>query len=104
MDIWLGEPLRLTEAPECPVCHAGLSGVTATEKGRLPNSGDFSICAYCCTVLRFGLGLTTLAVATPDELRMLYDCQPETFAALEVLVAASREVRADRQRKKHKRN
>lgn len=37
----------------CPFCAAELDGVSNLEGPQRPHPGDFTICVYCCGVLRF---------------------------------------------------
>lgn len=41
----------------CPVCFKVLDGVTALTGGVAPVRGDFTICLYCRSVLRYGEGM-----------------------------------------------
>lgn len=64
---------KTVKTPEvnCPKCNASLDSATSVGLNT-PSVGDFSVCLYCQSILRFGLGLV-LEQATeadvPDELK-----------------------------------
>ena len=43
---------HFSREPRCPQCSAKLDGFTGLDGAR-PKEDDFTICAYCTTVLRF---------------------------------------------------
>jgi hypothetical protein len=65
-------PLETSFTPPqaCPACGDRLD--VATGQGR-PSPDDFTVCAYCGTLLRFGVALQ-LRIARPDETA---DADPE---------------------------
>lgn len=49
------------EQSDCPVCKMPLNAHTNTTDRGAPRTGDYTICLYCGSVLRFGpVGLRTL--------------------------------------------
>lgn len=69
--------LKLDHEPKCPKCSATLDGVTSVRgKDESPDQGDFTLCIYCATPLRFTDGLG-LRLATEDDLAELDPTQRE---------------------------
>jgi hypothetical protein len=84
------ETTRLSPDP-CPVCKAKLDAVTIlTSPKGTPEPGDFSICLYCGTVLRFGASLR-VREAMAGEIQQLQDTEPKIFEALQKVIAAAKQ-------------
>jgi hypothetical protein len=64
---------------QCPACGTGLDGATSFESERAPLEGDYSVCAYCAAICRFGEH-GQLVAATMRELLALQDADLELFA------------------------
>lgn len=69
---------RTNPSARCPACRAQIDGATGATDVNPPTEGDFSVCQYCATVLRFRANLTlrraTLADVEglgPDMLRKI---------------------------------
>jgi hypothetical protein len=69
---------RLSIEITCPFCNRILDGYTSLEGGGGPSDGDFTLCVYCLTPLRFGFGLI-LRVMRDDELEELSPNQRKRF-------------------------
>jgi hypothetical protein len=62
----------------CPGCGKMLDGVTNLTGQDMPADGDFSVCMYCCTILRYTRDLN-LEKAAVSDLRFLMTEQPKTY-------------------------
>jgi hypothetical protein len=61
----------------CPVCLRVVDAATNVVGASKPTDGDWSLCAYCGTILRFTNTLG-LRCATNDELEELKEISPRT--------------------------
>jgi len=68
-----------TKLDHCPYCKHKLCAASSVGKVALPSPGDFSICRYCGSLLRFSEGLL-LRGATVDEETELQKHQPQMWA------------------------
>jgi len=103
MRIAFGEPLYLKDAGKCPVCLKFLTGAAPTTNNReepvwSPKVGDYSICMYCSTILRFEFN-SQYKEADREDLLELQKNQPETFELLSKMVVAAQQMVAERRRK-----
>jgi hypothetical protein len=105
-DIYFGKGVYVPQG-QCPVCQALLDGVTKISTKRVeddnPCEGDFSVCIYCGSMLRFGIGLTLYEV-TRQDLKQLLDEDPEVFKLLQRANAAAKQAITDRRRQRHRSN
>jgi hypothetical protein len=102
--ITFGEDQHLPTAGSCPVCQCQLTGALPTTNNReqakwTPIPGDYSICVYCGTPLRFEMDLQ-YKVATRDDLKELQDAQPDTFALMEKMIVAANQLIEDRRKER----
>ena len=67
-------PIKIT----CPFCNKTLDGYTALDGGGGPSEGDFTLCVFCLTPLRYGSGLR-LRLIQEEELDELEPAQRERF-------------------------
>lgn len=76
-----------TSASACPTCKTILDGASGIGNRDAPQPGDYSVCVYCGTILRFlqsGFGFTAVApqkvpelLATNYNLRVAYHAVQE---------------------------
>jgi hypothetical protein len=67
---------------KCPKCGASLDAVSPVgDKEATPSEGDFSICGYCGTFLRFGEDLQ-IKTADNTDLNELFQDNPHVYRAL----------------------
>jgi hypothetical protein len=81
----------------CPKCNKKLDAATCTDPKafRGPSEGDISICAGCCTILRFGSDLKVREV-TDDEMNALKQKHPDVYQHLERIRKITELMRLDR--------
>jgi predicted nucleic-acid-binding Zn-ribbon protein len=104
MQIIFGEDQHIPEAGTCPVCGNRLTGALPATNNRgeekwSPTPGDYSVCVYCGTTLRFEMNLQ-YRVATRDDLKELLDVQPDTFAVIEKIIAVAHLAIEDRRKER----
>jgi hypothetical protein len=75
---------RLSIKTTCPVCGKIVDGYTCLDGEGKPSDGDFTLCVYCLTYLRFGFGLR-LRIAKEKELKK--ELKPEQRDKLAKAVA-----------------
>ena len=73
----------------CPVCLYAMDACTGVGHDRKPRPGDYSVCADCGALLRFGPGLV-LTLCTASDLREFREQDPQKFSLLLVAQAAVR--------------
>jgi hypothetical protein len=101
LKIVIGHSLLL-ESGSCPVCKMVLDEISPVNTEGIPEPGSYTVCMYCGSILRFGLGMR-LEEISKDELREMAK-DSELFELLTVLVKAAKELILDRQRKKARHN
>lgn len=67
---------------KCPACREVLDGVTDPTSNKTPKVGDYSICAYCATVLVFGDGLVLRFPTDEERERLERDPQGRMLQAV----------------------
>jgi hypothetical protein len=72
---------------DCPCCSRVLDAFTTVGHKHQPKAGDFSVCAYCGAILRFGPGCLMFLLATDDDLKLL---TPENRKHLELAQEVAR--------------
>jgi hypothetical protein len=89
------EEIRPVPTGHCVACFHKLEATTATagDLDAKPNPGDFTICFYCGTPMRFGATLQLQGV-TPQELDELPD--EDRRSLLRVMRAVSERIRMKR--------
>lgn len=55
-----------TPDSRCPTCAKPMNGAAALGHDQQPIPGDFSVCAYCGTLLRYGDALGVREVTKPE--------------------------------------
>jgi hypothetical protein len=108
--VFIGHGVRLQQSP-CPVCGHRLDGLQPAQLDAppdkpddwTPNSGSFSICVYCGSMLRF-VDAHDLRKATPDDLVELLNAEPEVFTLLHKMADVAKGLVRDRQRKQYRSN
>jgi len=77
---------RLSIESICPFCGKILDGYTVLDNdGGGPSDGDFTLCVYCLTPLRFTFGLR-LRIMRDDEIRELGPKQRKQFTRMATLL------------------
>jgi len=80
------------EQSDCPVCGMGLNAHTNTTDRTAPKRGDYTVCLYCQSVLRFGLfELRTLT----DRERVEAERDPNIRKAREMVAEIHRQGRVE---------
>jgi hypothetical protein len=105
-EVFLGPDRRMQQSP-CPQCGHRLDGITPAALNRLPapfpDEGDFSVCMYCGSVLRFESN-GKLHKATPDDLAELINNDPKAFTLIQTVTVAAKMASDDRRRNKFRSN
>ena len=83
------------KAAPCPSCGKELDGCTSFTGQQTPSGGDFSVCLYCSTILRFTAGLGLSSASTSDLVELMVD-QPEMFTLLAKIQTATQLCRAEK--------
>jgi len=71
---------RMKEA-KCPRCGRVMDGATNCTGDGAPSAGDFTVCFYCATILRFGFALQLEMPARADFEELMRQ-PPETLFTL----------------------
>lgn len=81
-----GSVVTVTGHNNCPTCGETLDAASGlTNADATPKSGDFSLCAYCGTVLRFCDDLS-IAEATKEDIDLLDDESFEEIAIAQMII------------------
>ena len=62
----------------CPVCKKSVDAATSLHGKGIPQKGNFTVCIYCSSILRFTEKMGLVA-ATADDVMMLAEKQPKGF-------------------------
>jgi hypothetical protein len=79
---------QLTTDPKCPCCQATLDGATNIDDSG-PSPGDFSLCFYCLTKLRFTDDMH-FCKASDSDLEELEPAQRDNLDRLISIITHSR--------------
>lgn len=82
-----------TPVCSCPNCHKVFDSVSNLAGGAMPVPGNYSLCLYCCTPLRF---TGTLTVRALDELERLRLESCELWPEFQRVIAAIKATRPRR--------
>ncbi len=71
---------------KCPQCSSKMdaSGCLSSDKPISPSPGDFTICSYCQTVLRYGEGLR-LSTISDQDIKGMNDEERAIFEYINVI-------------------
>jgi hypothetical protein len=87
------------------MCGATLDAVTIlnNEGKPQPVPGDYTVCLYCATMLRFKIDLS-VRVVTREDLKELLDEEPKQFALLQEAMNVVNQWRVERKRANYRNN
>ncbi len=67
-------------ASKCPACDAFLDAASSiNKKHALPSPGDYSICFYCTTFVRYGPNMELIELTSTDFHKLSQEMQDELF-------------------------